>query len=286
MSLRVRKTLLLALSVLLAAVSLFAGLLLTHPALEYRTAKFFFRPFGMPLQKAEPLSGGREWALTELMKEETVTVIPSLLLVNGSHPLPDGYEAVLAEYNGARMHPAMVEPYIALRDAVQKKTGQRIYVSADFRTREEQEKILADSEAGIAAQPGCSEHEAGLALDVYAPYYGGTAFLKSPAGREVNLRCAEFGFIIRYAEEKENVTGISYEPWHLRYVGAPHADWIAESGLALEEYLEALVPEVWYEADGYRVLRTSSENVTLPEAWQSCEISPDNAGYYILTIKL
>ncbi len=286
MSTWVKKFLFPALSVLLAAAALFAGLLLTRPALEYRVSRFFFRPSGMPLRQAEPLSGGRVWTLAELRGEEKVTETLSLFLVNGTHPLPEDYTPELAEYNGARMHPSMVDPYIALRDAVQKKTGQRIYVSADFRTREEQEQILADSGAGIAAKPGCSEHEAGLALDVYAPYYGGAAFLKSPAGVEVNRRCAEFGFIIRYAEDKQEVTGISYEPWHLRYVGAPHAGWIAESGLALEEYLERLLPEVWYEADGYRVLRTSAEEVTLPEQWQSCEISPDNAGYYILTVKL
>ena len=246
------------------------------------------------LQRTEELSWTRlihtgvteHWTLEELAKNERVRMDQTLILVNASHPLPNGYEALLEDYNGARMHPDMVAPYIELRDTVQAQTGVRIYVSSDYRTAEEQAQILLESEVGIAAEVGCSEHEAGLALDVYAPYYAGENFLKSPAGREVNRICAEFGFIIRYPKEKEEITGISYEPWHLRYVGAPHAELMTESGLVLEEYIEALEIGEWYRYGDYLIGRCSEDAMELPIGWSSCHVSPDHCGNYIFTLKM
>lgn len=225
--------------------------------------------------------------LDELKDDPRVSFSGILMLVNAEHPLPQDYVPQLQEYNGAKMHPLMVPAYVALRDATVEATGERIWVSSDFRTREEQEAIIAESEEGIAAPIGCSEHEAGLALDVYAPYYGGIHFIKSGAGMFVNLRCEDFGYIIRYPKSKEHITGISYEPWHLRYVGVPHAKRIMDSGLALEEYLTSYQPSVWYDiGDGYYVLRTQDTVLTLPANMESCTVSPDNMGYYFFTIRL
>lgn len=237
------------------------------------------------LQIIETTEDAVEWSVEKLTTAENVTVSKTLMLVNASHPLPDGYEAELKEYGGALMHPLMIDSYIALKTAVYEKTGVNIYVSSDYRTREEQEAIIAESEDGIAAQIGCSEHEAGLALDVYAPYYAGMEFLKSEAGREVNRICQEYGYIIRYPRDKVDVTEISYEPWHLRYVGAPHAKIMADSGLTLEEYIEYLTPEVWYQSGEYMILRTQKDTVSMPEAWTSCHLSSDNTGYTIITVK-
>lgn len=240
-----------------------------------------------PLALSETELTGETTHLTfaEWVAREDVTQNNNLLLVNASHRLPEGYEPELIEYNGARMHPLMKEPYISLRDDVQAKTDVRIYVASDYRTAEEQAAILASSEEGIAAEIGCSEHEAGLALDVYAPYFGGKNFLRSRAGRMVNEICGEYGYIIRYPLGKEEITGISYEPWHIRYVGAPHATLMMESGLTLEEYIDFLQPGVWYATEGYLISRRASDDLALPEGWSACEISPDNTGYYIVTLK-
>lgn len=245
-------------------------------------------------KKQQPLSWTRlihtgetvHWTLDTLAANRRVLFNNSLILVNATHPLPQGYEAVLSEYNGARMHPDMIDCYVALRDDVQSKTGIRIYVSSDFRTAEEQAELLATSESGIAASVGCSEHEAGLALDVYAPYYAGESFLKSPAGREVNRICGEYSYIIRYPQGKEHITGISYEPWHLRYVGEPHAKLMMDSGLTLEEYVASMELGEWYRVDGYLIGRCSADKLDLPTGWFSCEISPDNCGNYIVTLKM
>ena len=246
-------------------------------------------------QKHEPLAlalapafdATQTQTMAEWLEDERVTFDQTLILVNLDNPLPEGYQADIVEYNGAQMHPSMVENYIALRDTVQKKTGIRIYVSSDFRTAEEQAEIVASSQQGIAAPVGCSEHEAGLALDVYAPRCASYEFLRSPAGREVNRICHQYGFIIRYEVDKTDITGIHYEPWHLRYVGAPHAELIANSGLAYEEYIEAITPEVWHSYENYLILRTSNlEEITLPASFASCHISPDNTGYYVVTVEL
>ena len=228
----------------------------------------------------------KEYSIEALLMDENVTVSDSLMLVNAEYPLSQDYTPVLTDYNGAKMHPLMVEHYIALRDRVEKQTLVRIYVASDFRTREEQAQILLESEDGIAAPVGASEHETGLALDVYAPYFSGKEFLRSPAGRAVNRLCADHGFVIRYPRNKESVTQISYEPWHLRYVGVPHAKIMTEAGIVLEEYLSLLTPETWFAHDEYWILRTKESVVSMPFGWESCDISPDHLGYTVLTVKM
>jgi D-alanyl-D-alanine carboxypeptidase len=241
----------------------------------------------LALTPAEAFEGSDAKSLNEWLKDERVTKDNTLILVNLDHPLPEGYEADLEEYNGAQMHPLMVQNYIAMRDAVQKKTGIRIYVSSDYRTAEKQAELLEYYGPNRAAPVGCSEHEAGLSLDVYASQYASYEFLNSPAGRMVNRICHEYGFVIRYEADKTEVTGFDYEPWHLRYVGAPHAELIAKSGLAYEEYINALTPETWYAYENYRILRTNNiEELTLPTSFTSCHISPDNTVYYIVTVEL
>lgn len=246
-----------------------------------------FRRYAPPELRATTEGEWETWSMDALLADGRVSQNTLLMLVNANHPIPEDFEVELTEYNGARMHPLMVEHYVALRDRVQRRTGVRIYVAADYRSAEEQEQIYAESEAGIAAPVGCSEHEAGLALDVYAPRCAGINFLRSPAGRLVNRICGEHGFVIRYAEGKESITGISFEPWHLRYVGAPHARIMMDSGLVLEEYLDLLTPNVWFVSGEYMILRTATtEDLRMPLDWVSCEISPDNTGYVILTVKI
>lgn len=229
-------------------------------------------------------SSTTKWTLDALVAEQNVTYSTALMLINATHPIPEDFELSLVEYNGAKMHPLMLDPYIALRDDVQAKTGVRIYVASDYRTPEEQAEINAESESGIAAEVGCSEHEAGLALDVYAPHCDGMDFLRSRAGREVNRTCADYGYVIRYPQQKQAITGISYEPWHLRYVGQPHARIMTDSGLTLEEYVELLTPNTWYQSGKYLIARLAPDALILPDGFTHCDVSPDNTGYYIVTL--
>jgi len=101
-----------------------------------------------------------------------------------------------------------------------------------------QGKTEADS---VSAIPGTSEHQTGLAMDISSksakfqlePIFGETA-----EGKWVAEHAHEFGFVIRYLEDKTETTEYSYEPWHLRYVGNPYATYIYKHHLTLEEAME------------------------------------------------
>ena len=77
--------------------------------------------------------------------------------------------------------------------------------------------------------PGTSEHQLGLAVDIEG----------EEAHQWLEEHCWEYGFILRYPPEKEDITGISNEPWHFRYVGTDVSMDMKDSGLCLEEYLGA-----------------------------------------------
>ncbi|GGA42582.1 M15 family metallopeptidase [Paenibacillus physcomitrellae] len=94
-----------------------------------------------------------------------------------------------------------------------------------------------------SAYPGYSEHETGLAIDVSGSdgkcaaedCFGGT-----PEAEWIAKHAAEYGFILRYPEGKEDITGYKYEPWHIRYVGKDIAQEVTERGITLEEYYNAI----------------------------------------------
>ena len=110
-----------------------------------------------------------------------------------------------------------------------------------WRSQEEQHEIYIRSlwENGeeftkqFVARPGHSEHQTGLAMDINSleQSWGETA-----DGIWLAAHCAEYGFILRYPQGKEDITGYMYEPWHVRYLGIDLATAITDSGLTLEEY--------------------------------------------------
>jgi D-alanyl-D-alanine carboxypeptidase len=87
--------------------------------------------------------------------------------------------------------------------------------------------------------PGASEHQTGLAVDLVSRQWLGRAltaeFAETAEAQWLAARCADFGFIIRYPKSKERITGIVYEPWHLRYVGEEAARYMMDKGITLEE---------------------------------------------------
>lgn len=213
----------------------------------------------------------------------------ALLLINEDHPIADDFVSSAAEYknSGVQMAQEMHDSYEALALAVSDKVGDRLYVSSAARDSNKQESLYLDDPT-VAAKPGCSEHEAGLALDVYVDGFSGSAFLKSEAGRFVNNHCHRYGFIIRYPVFGEHITGIPFEPWHIRFVGAPHATVIKKNGWTLEEYISLLEPDCVYKIDGYYVSRQTVKDGSLciPYHCHNVHISPDNTGHYIVTGRL
>ena len=84
------------------------------------------------------------------------------------------------------------------------------------------------------ADPGTSEHHTGLAFDITVP---GTIFKGTEEQKWLHKHCWEYGFVIRYQEDKEDITGYLAECWHIRYVGLPHSIDMRDRNLCLEEYL-------------------------------------------------
>ena len=185
-----------------------------------------------------------------------------LLLVNKQHTIPEDYEFTLGTINGNMRCDERIIPYITrmLKDA--KKDGIHLIICSPYRDIKRQEalfnrKISAYMEDGmsymeayrITAQtvtvPGASEHEIGLAFDIVSDtYYSLTeGFGETEAGLWLLNHCYEYGFILRYPEGKEHITGIEYEPWHYRYVGKEAATVIMKKGITLEEYVEDLPKE-------------------------------------------
>lgn len=114
-------------------------------------------------------------------------------------------------------------------------SGYRSYKSQK-KTYDERVKTagtkLADA---YVAKPGYSEHQTGLCMDITNE---GKYFVKGTAEADwLDENCYKYGFIIRYPYGKKNITGIEYEPWHIRYVGKNAAKYIHDNGITLEEYL-------------------------------------------------
>ncbi len=94
-----------------------------------------------------------------------------------------------------------------------------------------------------SAYPGTSEHETGLAIDISGSdgkCAAADCFAGTKEAKWLDQHAAEYGFIVRYPKGKESITGYSYEPWHIRYVGTKISKEIADKGITLEEYLNAV----------------------------------------------
>jgi len=129
----------------------------------------------------------------------------------------------------------------ALRD------GYTLYGVSGYRSYKRQKEIFLNNivtkgkkhTLRYSAAPGTSEHQTGLAMDVSAKSVRlklVTAFATCPEGKWLAEHAHEYGFIIRYPQDKEDITGYAYEPWHIRYVGKDLAVYLYNNDLTLDEY--------------------------------------------------
>ncbi len=119
--------------------------------------------------------------------------------------------------------------------------GVSAYRSYDRQAEIFRQNILANPNANqTSARPGESEHQTGLSIDVSSPSVGNSltkSFGGTKEGQWLAKNAPAFGFIIRYPQGKESITGYQFEPWHIRHVGQNAARQIAAGNLTLEEYL-------------------------------------------------
>lgn len=237
-----------------------------------------------------------------------------LLLVNHDHryeiPQSRGYVYINQERNDSYLvadtkltiASTVMKPLNDMMDAFRKETGiTNVAITSAFRSYEKQKSVYDDfvkrmgnDEAGKwASQPGFSEHHTGLAIDL--------GILKddiigsfSDDGKYSWFKdnSYKYGFIVRYPPEKIGITKVANEPWHLRYVGSPHATVIHENGWCFEEYIEFIegfTPEDGYRTtcggDAYEIYYTQDTDIFIPVGVEYA-ISGDNVYGFIVTLKV
>ncbi|NLW17030.1 MAG: M15 family metallopeptidase [Firmicutes bacterium] len=184
---------------------------------------------------------------------------PYLILVNADNPLVGDLELELKTIQGNfKLEEKAADAYLQMKEAA-KADGISLLVVSAHRPVATQERLYknkvqeyvnkgySETEAAtvaatIVARPGTSEHHTGLAVDIVTPDFQRlvAAFADTPAGRWLAANAHKYGFVLRYPKDKTDITGIIYEPWHFRYVGLEHAQYMYENNLCLEEYLSLI----------------------------------------------
>lgn len=181
-----------------------------------------------------------------------------MVLVNKESKLPDDYEArvplITVKNSMGKEFQIEKETYahfVKLRDALLKE-GIQIELDSVYRSVARQweivheftEKYGEDYVKKYVAVPGYSEHHTGLAVDICLVVNGNVIddndemIAEREIFAKVHALLPEYGFILRYPEGKDAITGYAYEPWHFRYVGRENAEKIVKSGLTFEEYVQ------------------------------------------------
>jgi D-alanyl-D-alanine carboxypeptidase len=198
-----------------------------------------------------------------------------------------------------RIRRSVMEPLDDMIGAFVSATGNTaVMIISSFRSYETQQFVLDNyiSRVGRAealkwvSLPGHSEHHTGLAVD-FGVYTGGSRATFTGVGSTSWFRrnSYTFGFVLRYPQDKTDITGTSYEPWHFRYVGLPHSYIMVHNNWCLEEYLELLREhtfdepfEAEYEGVLYRIYFTTETEVPIPYN-SMFDISGNNIDGFIVT---
>ena len=180
----------------------------------------------------------------------------ALVLVNDCHPLDTKYVPELTEITAGNSVDTRIAEDTKKMLADAKAAGLNVHISSAYRSYGDQTGVFnntmqdwinqGDSYLDAynetkksVAVPGYSEHALGLAMDITSEDYQGLDEKQAdtPESKWLTKNCYKYGFILRYPSEKTETTGITYEPWHYRYVGKDAAKEITEKGVTLEEYL-------------------------------------------------
>ena len=165
--------------------------------------------------------------------EASLTYVNGILIANKTYSLPESYSPGIDRTAEAALNKMI---------SAAKDDGIHLFIKSGFRSYGTQKTLYnnyvardgVDAADRYSARPGHSEHQTGLAFDLNSL---DQSFGETKEGKWLAEHCHEYGFIIRYPKDKEEVTGYMYEPWHVRYLGEDVAKDVYESGKCLEEYL-------------------------------------------------
>ena len=221
-----------------------------------------------------------------------------LELVNLEYPIsgePDNklivsaWPAVPVRARDIPLHKTALEAVGDLFAAARETYAGTFFVTSGYRDYEAQRRVYNNAaDKSFVQPPGHSEHQTGLAADILIIGIGMHDMAGSREARWLAENAWKYGLILRYAKDKQNITGIAAEPWHFRYIGQPHAWFCQQNNLCFEEYIQFLKESDGYQAtlDGktYSVLYQTPQNgiIYVPEHL-SYQISGDNTGGFIVT---
>lgn len=255
---------------------------------KFVTMDYLSRVSTCEIGKIEPakLTGTKTVSLEEFLNYENVMVVESLLLVNDKYKISENYVPQVAyhEERNVEMNVCAKDSFDDLSEALYAETGETLFISSAYRDFEKQKEIK-EEEGETAQNPGCSEHQTGLALDVFVKNFAGESFIKSPSGQFINENCGDYGFIIRYTSFGKEKTGIPYEPWHLRYVGLPHSIIISNSKITFEDYIDFFELGKFYTYENYVITRQNTKNIFVPKNFNRAVVSEDNTGAVMITFE-
>ncbi len=186
-----------------------------------------------------------------------------------------------------RLSKDIAKKFLNVIDAAEKESVNHFLISSGYRDFQEQRQLYEEMGSDYALPAGYSEHNLGLSLDVGSTQ---TKMEKAPEGKWIEENVWKHGFVLRYPKNKSNITGIQYEPWHIRYVGLPHSAIMQEKKFTLEEYLDFLkekkeistnVEGKEYKVSYYKVSNNTTINVPINQHY---EISGNNMDGVIVTV--
>ena len=273
------------------------------------------RPPAVPVTPAPPtapVTQQDEDYLTVYM-DRSDALRGSLILINNDHrydvPRENDFISIarvktssyLVIDESLTVDPLIVEPLNSMMDAFFAETDyETVTIISAYRDYDKQLDVLIEYSTNMGSEeaqrwvawPGHSEHHSGLAVD-FGVFRGGRmrTFTGTGMFSWFSENSYKYGFILRYTEEKSDITGVAGEPWHFRYVGNPHAFIMKENNWCLEEYIEIVTwhsfdnpLEITYLGELYHVYFSSGTEVRIPF---NCEfdISGSNIGGFIVTVR-
>ena len=200
-------------------------------------------------QTAEPTTAKRKAMIADINDAENW----ALAMIGVNYPLPDKYSPNLSEavdgssvkldsrvathyremYNAAKQAGCILTPYSGYHTySLQESTYTRklnYYISQGY----SEEQAAAETQKKTLPA-GCSEHNAGLCMDIVS---ASSDFVNTKEFQWLCDNAMNYGFVLRYPENKQEITGVNYQPWHWRFVGVEAAKEMAQNNQCLEEYL-------------------------------------------------
>ena len=234
----------------------------THQYEHYYTADEYYIPtedHAISFDTIPESVSGASLNYSNIDKESQVDLDPDSItvLVNKQYTLDENYEPMDLVVPNIKFSFSAYDPKMQLRQeaatAIEnlfnaaKQEGLQLAGVSGYRSYKRQFQIYASNlirrgtefTNQYSAMAGASEHQTGLAMDISTAsinYRLSDSFATTPEGIWVSNNCHKYGFIVRFPEDKTHVTGYSYEPWHIRYVGVELATYLTEKNLSLDEY--------------------------------------------------